>query len=109
MKSSVFGLSENVASAFAYALLFVSGIIVFVMEKENKTVRFHGLQSTVVFLALAVVRWVVGILPIIGGLLSWAVGLVIFVAWIFLMVMAYRGVMFKVPVIGDAVYEQVNK
>ena len=50
-------LKENVAGLICYAGFWVTGIIFLVIEKKNKTVRFHAMQSLVVF----------GILNIIWG------------------------------------------
>ncbi len=50
-------LKENVACLICYAGFWVTGIIFLVIEKKNKTVRFHAMQSLVVF----------GILNIIWG------------------------------------------
>ena len=50
-------LKENVAGLICYAGFWVTGIIFLIIEKKNKTVRFHAMQSLVVF----------GILNIIWG------------------------------------------
>ena len=50
-------LKENVAGLICYAGFWVTGIIFLVIEKKNKTVRFHAMQSLVAF----------GILNIIWG------------------------------------------
>lgn len=47
-KSST-GLDENIAGALAYVLGFVTGIFFLVVEKNSKFVKFHALQSTIVF------------------------------------------------------------
>ena len=115
MKKSVFGLDENIAGAISYLLAFLSGIIVLVMEKENKFVRFHALQSTIWFLIVSVLSWMVGLLtgiPILGLLfvfVQWALGIVIFISWLGLMVMAFQNKTFKIPVIGNVVWNQINK
>ena len=113
-KKSVFGLSENVVSGLCYVGLFFTGIVFLVMERDNKTVRFHALQSTLWFLLLAITSWVVGFIiriPIIGWLLS-PVGMVISlltgISWLFLMYMAFTGKKFKLPLIGDVVEAQVK-
>ena len=45
MEKATFGLDENIASALTYVLTFLTGIIFILVEKENKTVRFHAMQS----------------------------------------------------------------
>jgi len=124
MNKSVFGLDENIAALVAYVGTFVTGIIVLVMEKENKFVRFAALQSTVFFLGILVLNIAVNILVsilgaipflgwIIGGLLGWllptAIGLLSFGAWIYLMYTAYKGQKFKLPIVGDIVEQQIEK
>ncbi|MDR1560114.1 MAG: DUF4870 domain-containing protein [Clostridiales bacterium] len=112
---SVFGLDEKIAGLLSYALTFITGIFFYVMERENKFVRFHALQSTVWFLALTVAGWVLGLLSgiaIIGGLFAFVrglLGLLSLVSWVYLMYMAYKGSEFKIPILGDAVWNQVNK
>jgi len=114
-KKSVFGLPENVAALVSYALCCLSGIVVLVMEKENRFVRFHALQSIIWFLFALVLSWVLSFLariPVIGlifGLASGLVGLAIFASWILLMYKAYKGEMFKLPIVGDVVEGQLNK
>jgi uncharacterized membrane protein len=83
---------------------WITGLVFFLMEKENKFVRFHAMQSIVVFGAFTVLWVVFGILwmvPVLGVLLStiaWIAGVVL---WIILMVKAYQGEKFKLPVAGD--------
>ena len=118
-KKSIFGLSENAAAALSYVLGPFSGIAVLIMERENKFVRFHALQSTLWFLMLWVVGWVLCMitsLPIIGGLLGIIIGpilffggIFVFISKIFLIFRAYQGATFKIPIIGDVVWSQVNK
>lgn len=103
------GVEENVAGLLCYLLGFITGIIFYLIEKENKTVRFHAVQSIIVFGALAVVSWVVFpilmMVPFVGwiigaflGLIIWVVSLVL---WVLLMYKAYKGEKYKVPVAGD--------
>jgi uncharacterized membrane protein len=112
---SVFGLDENKAGALSYVGWFVTGIIVLIMEKSNKNVRFHALQSTVFFGAACIVKAVLEVLSgifLLGGifaLVNWALGIVLFAAYIYLIYSAYKGIQFKIPVIGDVVWDQINK
>ena len=77
------------------------------MERENKFVRFHALQSTVLFLVLTAASWLAGILPIIRIFLPGIIQLATFAALIFLAYMAYKGRTFKVPVLGNAVWDKI--
>lgn len=102
------GLQPNVAALLSYLLGFVTGIIFLVIEKDNKFVRFHAMQSTVTFLPLFVGQIVIGYIPIIG-MLSILIGLLSLVLWIILMIKAYQGEMFKLPIAGDIADNFLNK
>lgn len=94
------GLDENVAGALCYAFGWITGLIFLVTEKKNSFVRFHAMQSIVVFLVLQVL----GFIP----LLNLIVFPLILILWIFLMFKAYKGERFKLPVIGDFAEEQAK-
>jgi len=102
------GLEQNVAALLCYVVGFVSGIIFLVIEKDNKVVRFHAMQSTVTFLPLFIGQIVIGYIPIIG-MLSILIGLLSLVLWIILMIKAYQGEMFKLPIAGDIAENLLNK
>lgn len=96
------GLDANVAAALAYLVGFVSGIVFLLIEKENKFVRFHAMQSTITFIGIVLVDILVQIVPILGALL------VLFVVipasailWLLLMYKAYQGEEFKLPLVGQ--------
>lgn len=96
------GLDENVAAALAYALGWITGIAFLLTEPHNRFVRFHAMQSTIVFLALSALCVVLQIVPLLGMLVT--VFLVIpasAVLWLVLMFKAYQGERFKLPVAGD--------
>jgi uncharacterized membrane protein len=100
MEKATFGLDENIASALTYVLGFVTGIIFFLVEKENKTVRFHAMQSIIVFLGLFVVFVVISFIPFVN-MLSIVIMLVELVLWLVLIIKAFQGEKFKLPVVGD--------
>jgi len=112
---SVFGLNENLAAALAYLGTFVTGILILILEKENKFVRFAALQSTVLFVAIFVISWIVNLLSgifFIGfffGIISFLIGLAGFVLWIYLMITSYQGQAVKLPLLGNICWEQVHK
>ncbi|MCM8757490.1 MAG: DUF4870 domain-containing protein, partial [Candidatus Omnitrophica bacterium] len=78
-----------------------TGIIFYVIEKENKFVRFHAMQSTVVFGFLFVLSMVLRFIPILGWTLNILVSIFSLILWIILMIKAYQGESFKLPVAGD--------
>ena len=101
MAKSSTGMEENVAGLLCYLVGWVSGLVFFLIEKDSKFVKFHAMQSIVTFVALTVIMWIANVIPLIGWLIAGLVGLLALVLWIVLMVKAYRGEKFKLPVIGD--------
>jgi uncharacterized membrane protein len=99
-------LQENVAGFLSYLLGWLTGIIFLLIDKRP-FVRFHAAQSIVVFGALFVIRLVL-IFAFVGGtylgfwafhaLISGIISLITLVAWLVLMVTAYQGKTFEVPI-----------
>lgn len=105
-KKTSMGLDQNVAGLLCYVGWWITGLIFFIMEKENKFVRFHAMQSIITFIALWVISIVLMVLPVVGvilGSILWAVTVIL---WIVLMLKAYQGVMFKLPIVGDIAEKQ---
>ena len=99
-KSSL-GLDANVAACLSYVLGLITGIIFYVLEKENKFVKFHAMQSIVVFGAVFILGIILPFIPVIGLILLPIVYIGSIVLWILLMVKAYQGETFKLPIAGD--------
>jgi uncharacterized membrane protein len=95
------GIEPNVAALLSYVLGWVTGLVFFLIEKENKFVRFHAFQSIVTFAALTAIPIVLGFIPVIGWMLIPVVYLAELAIWIILMVKAYQGEKFKLPIAGD--------
>ncbi|MDI9609746.1 MAG: DUF4870 domain-containing protein [Archaeoglobales archaeon] len=102
-KTSI-GLEENVAGLLCYLVIFITGIVFLLIEKESKFVRFHAMQSTVTFLSLFILIWILTFLGIFIWILwplIWLVGIVIIILWLVGMIKAYQGEMYKFPIFGD--------
>jgi len=86
--------NDNIMAALAYLLGFVSGIIIYLIEKDkpdkSRFVMFHAVQAII----LGVVWFIISFVPIIGQL-------VFFITWILMMYKAYTGEEYHLPVIGD--------
>jgi uncharacterized membrane protein len=100
------GLDQNVAGLLCYLFGWVTGIIFLILERENKLVRFHAIQSIIVFGFFTVASGVLGWIPIIGDFFSAAIGIVAFIIWIVLMVKAAQGEKYKVLIAGDIADKQ---
>ncbi len=101
------GIDANIAGLLSYLGGFITGIIIFVLEKKNRFVRFHAMQSIMTFGAIAVFQMAAGFLPFLSFILP-LLNLAGFILWVVLMVKAYQGEMFKLPVAGDAAEKQLN-
>jgi uncharacterized membrane protein len=109
------GLPENIAALLSYVLGWITGLVFLLLDKRPY-VRFHAAQSIVVFLGLQIFQAVLG--PIFGmgwrfgGVGYWGaltlgtlllnlISILTLVLWIVLMLKAFQGVRFKVPLAGD--------
>ena len=107
MEKTSTGLTENVAGLLCYVLGWVSGVVFFLIEQENKFVRFHAIQSIVTFGIITVVSIalsILGLIPFLGAIFTifnWIIGVLAFVLWIVLMVKAVKGAKYKLPWAGD--------
>ncbi len=109
------GMTDNVAGALAY-VTFIPAIVFLVMApyNRNRFIRFHSFQS--IFFAVAwTVLWIVLSIILHIPFLGWATILVWpiiwlggVIIWIVLVLKAYQGQMFKLPVIGDMAEKQAN-
>jgi uncharacterized membrane protein len=111
-QASSTGLAPNLAAALSYLFPPIGGIVLFVIEKESRFVRFHAAQAIMVGLALfavwlvvTLVIGIVGIVPLLGGmvaaLLTFAVGAGAFLLWLVLTWRAWQGEEWQLPVLGD--------
>jgi len=109
------GLSENAAGLLCYVLGWLTGLIFFLIDKRPY-VRFHAAQSLVVFGGLHILTAVLGVFFgvgwLFGGWGAWStlgfgaglhliLRLVAFILWIVLMIKAYQGERFRVPLAAD--------
>jgi uncharacterized membrane protein len=121
--STSFRLDSKLAGALAYAFGVISGVAFLVLEPHNRdrSVRFHAFQSIFFNIAIVIfwVVWGTGVAlfeAITGGFLLWLIipidlTLTLFIlgVWIFLMVKAYAGTNWKLPMIGNFAERQASK
>jgi uncharacterized membrane protein len=102
------GLDANLAAALAYLAGFVTGVLMLIVEKESRFVRFHAMQSTVVFVAVLVVSVALNSIPLLGAFLyAFLLFPAVVIVWLVLMFKAYNGEMFKLPMAGDFAEKQI--
>ena len=105
-------MSENVAAALSYVLMWLTGLIFYFTDKRP-FVRFHAAQSIVLFGGLHIITialtFLFGFSSFTGGWAGFSLGLdlyrlvdlVALVLWVLLMIKAYQGQKFRVPFAAD--------
>lgn len=119
MEKTSLGMDENIEGLLCYVLGWITGIVFLVLEKDNKFVRFHAMQSIATFLALTIISvvismigsaffWGFGGLWMIFGLISTLIWILALILWLILMFKAYQGEMYKLPIVGDFAEKQIK-
>jgi uncharacterized membrane protein len=103
-KSST-GLDENVAGFLCYLFGFITGIVFLVVERESSFVKFHAMQSTITFLSLFVISFIISWIPLIN-LLVYPIWILSLILWLILMIKALRGERYLLPIVGKMAEEK---
>ena len=106
-KKSSTGMDPKIAVLLAYFFSWLGGLIIWLMEKENRFVKWNALQA----LILGIVEAIIGILMIIFGWVPFIGWLVVVIGWIALVailvaviiaiVKAFSGETFRIPVVSS--------
>lgn len=124
---SAIGLEANLAAALGYPI-GILGLISFFIDKENKFVRFHGIQSALYSVAMGVIFTVILIiLAIVGAIASQISGALALIIWLLYILVflagmvlwfgvlfysayrAYKGQTFKLPLVGNFAEKMIEK
>jgi uncharacterized membrane protein len=122
-KSALGGIDGNLAALLGY-ILWIIALVCLLMDKENRFVKFHAIQSlllhaaaVVVFIGLMILLTILGLvlamahLGALAGLL-WLLYMVVVLGYIaaliYSAVKAYNGIEFKLPVIGNMAEKWAN-
>lgn len=117
--ASAAGLSDNIAAALAY-ITIIPAIVFLVLAPYNRIplVRFHSFQSIafcvaafVLQVALMIAEGFLHFIPMSFVLFSAVhllLGLVLFIAWIVVILKASKGEWYKLPFIGDFAEKQAR-
>ncbi len=101
MAKTSLGLDRNISAFLCYLLGWISGLVIILIEKNDSFVRFHAMQSIITFGALTLLSIVFASMLFFLGFLIPLINLLAIVLWILLMVKAYQGEKFMLPVIGE--------
>ena len=111
-ESTSTGLDARLASLLCYAGWWVTGLVFLFAERRHAGVRFHAAQSLIVFGGISVALLFFGgasavavlmtgplfqMLQTVGNLI-WLLAVLL---WLFLLVKAWRGETWRIPVAGD--------
>lgn len=114
-------LPPNKAGLLCYVGFWVTGIIFLIIERKNKLVRFHAMQSLVVFGILNIIwgvanniagaawgywggyypgLWVIGPIAIAATVVFWIFFAIWWILWAVLMHRTYHARLYKVRLFG---------
>lgn len=97
-KKGLTGLSKNTAGALSYVLGPLSGVVFLILEKDPY-VKFHALQSIIVFGVIFILQWAFAITIFLAPL-SGLLAILAFVMWLMLIYKAWKGEEWEVPLLG---------
>jgi len=116
-QKSAIGLDGNITALIGY-IVGIIALVEILIEKDNRFVKFHAVQSVVfhvamwiAFIVILIVSFVLGLILSmvhLGAIVS-ILSLLIFLAWIAIYlggvimgaIKSYGGAMFKFPIIGS--------
>lgn len=101
MAKTSLGLDKNISAFLCYLLGWVSGLVIILIEKKDSFVRFHAMQSIITFGALTILSIISASMLYFLSFIISLINLLGIVLWILLMVKAYQGEKFMLPVIGE--------
>lgn len=100
------GVDPSVAGLLAYAFGWLSGLVILLLEKQHRPVRFHAAQSLVLWGAVSVF-WIVVSATVWIPFLGWILGLVglvlipVFIGlWVFTMIKGYQQADLRLPLVA---------
>jgi uncharacterized membrane protein len=119
-QASSTGIEPRVAALLCYSVWWVTGLVFLWVERRDAAVRFHAAQSIVLFGALSVVLIGLGVASALTLILSsgsytavraaanvvWAGGAVV---WLILVLKAWRGETWRVPLVATLADGLVSK
>ena len=110
-RTSSTGLAPNMAAALSYLAWWVSGLLFFLIERDNRFVKFHAAQALVglgILWALGLTLWAVAFVALFVSsaastvllYASFGVWMLGILAWAICIVRAWNGDEFELPIVG---------
>jgi uncharacterized membrane protein len=111
--SDTTGLDPKLGGLLSYIVPPITGIVLFLMEKEDDVIRWHAAQS-IVFGVAWVALWVVftvfstilsTIIPIIGTLIGFLIWIFLIIGalilWVICLIKGYSGQKWRMPLLAQ--------
>lgn len=115
-QSSIANMDANIMAVLTYVLPVIAAylpivwriawlipILIFFMEKESNLVKFHAMQSVVLYVARVIIISILSFIPLLGGLAGFIVGIIFTIIAIVAVIGAFNYEEFRIPFIGDLV------
>ena len=107
-KKSSTGLDPKIANLLSYLFSWLGGLIIWLLEKENKLVKWNALQALILGIievgSIVVISVILGLIPYIGWFFfSWLGYVIAGIAWILAIVaiiMGFSGKTFRITFIS---------
>lgn len=119
MVKTKLGLDQNIEGALCYLFFWITGLVFYILEDDNEFVKFHAMQSIIVFLPLTILSTLLGGFFGFGywwgpGLaflswVSWLIWIITIILWLILMLKAFTGEKYKLPIAGDIAENMIKK
>src|SRR4030043_1643799 len=108
-KKSSTGDEPKIAVLIAYLFGWIGGLIIWLIEKENKFVKWNALQALILgiteVVCILVISVILGFIPFIGWFffrwIGYVLASVLWVLAIVAIVMGFQGKTFRIPVIAS--------
>ena len=101
------GMDQKLAVLFTYVFGWIGALVFFLVEKNNKFVRFSAMQSIMmnaVWLTLVFTLSVLSSAPVFGfvfSVLSYLTSIAFVTAIVFLAISGYKSEKIKLPILGE--------
>jgi len=108
-EKSTTGIEEPLGGLLSYLFGWITGLIFFILEKKNKYIRFHALQSLLFFGGLNVLAFILSFIPFLGFIINLFIIIIGFIFWVTGMIKAYNKNVYLFPIVGEIAKEQIYK
>lgn len=98
------GLKENIAAFLAMLLAPVTSIIFLIIEKDSKFVKFYAMQTTLLSIAMPILSFLCGFIPVIGIPIRYALPALSGVIYIIFIFKTLQGKYALLPILGQYSY-----